>query len=194
MTCDGVNVCFIYFPSNRSSYATSPVIHPNCIYRLLLILWYKELNLFWVYVTLYLWYQGSHSFLSSVSKKFILAGLNNDLKGSGSLSSVSEEVLLCMASGLRHCNKNRKVTGSKPSRRSAGLWDPTSLWGSRWPSGQICIRRSDYHWVNEAVPSRMAQSWPWDSQIAVKKKKKIYSFEKNSLWIYVKKILQLLMM
>ena len=30
-------------------------------------------------------------------------------------------------SGLRRCNKNRKVPGSKPTRCSAGLRDPTSL-------------------------------------------------------------------
>ena len=34
-------------------------------------------------------------------------------------------------SGLRRCNKNRKVPSSKPARRSAGLRDPTSLRGSR---------------------------------------------------------------
>ena len=34
-------------------------------------------------------------------------------------------------SGLRHCSKNRKVPGSIPTRRSARLWDPTSLRGSR---------------------------------------------------------------
>ena len=33
-------------------------------------------------------------------------------------------------SGLRRCNKNRKVPGSKTARRSAGLRDPTSLRGS----------------------------------------------------------------
>ena len=41
-------------------------------------------------------------------------------------------------SGLRRCSKNRKVPGSIPTRRSAGLWDPTSLRGSRWPSGRKC--------------------------------------------------------
>ena len=41
-------------------------------------------------------------------------------------------------SGLRRCNKNRKVPGSKPARRSAGLRDPTSLRGPRWPSGRLC--------------------------------------------------------
>ena len=34
-------------------------------------------------------------------------------------------------SGLRRYNKNRKVPGSKPTRRSAGLWYPTSLRGPR---------------------------------------------------------------
>ena len=41
-------------------------------------------------------------------------------------------------SGLRRCNKNQKVPGSNPPRHSARLRDPTSLWGSRWPSGQKC--------------------------------------------------------
>ena len=34
-------------------------------------------------------------------------------------------------SGLRRCDQNRKVPGSNPTRRSAGLRDPTSLRGSR---------------------------------------------------------------
>ena len=34
-------------------------------------------------------------------------------------------------SGLRRCSKNRKIPGSIPIRRSAGLRDPTSLRGSR---------------------------------------------------------------
>ena len=32
-----------------------------------------------------------------------------------------------LPSGLRHCSKNQKVPGSKPTRCSAGLRDPTSL-------------------------------------------------------------------
>ena len=32
---------------------------------------------------------------------------------------------------LRRCYQNRKVPGSNPARRSAGLRDPTSLRGSR---------------------------------------------------------------
>ena len=43
------------------------------------------------------------------------------------------------SSGLRLCNKNCKVPISKPARRSARLRDPTSLGGSRLPSGWICI-------------------------------------------------------
>ena len=35
---------------------------------------------------------------------------------------------------------------------------------------EIVKKRTDYHRVNKAVPLRMAQSWPWGSQIAVKKK------------------------
>ena len=34
-------------------------------------------------------------------------------------------------SGLRRCNKNQKVPDSKPTRRLAGLRDPTSLRGSQ---------------------------------------------------------------
>ena len=41
-------------------------------------------------------------------------------------------------SGLGRCSKNRKVSGSNPTRRSAGLRDPTSLRGSRWPPGRKC--------------------------------------------------------
>ena len=40
-------------------------------------------------------------------------------------------------SGLRRYPENRKDPGSNPARRSAGLWDPTSLRDSRWPSGRI---------------------------------------------------------
>ena len=41
-------------------------------------------------------------------------------------------------SGLRRCSKNRKVPCSNPTRRSAGLRDPTSLRGSWWPLGRKC--------------------------------------------------------
>ena len=34
---------------------------------------------------------------------------------------------------------------------------------------KVVEERSDLHQVSEAVSSRMTQSWPWDSQIAVKK-------------------------
>ena len=36
---------------------------------------------------------------------------------------------------------NRNVPGSILNRRSAGLRDPTSLRGSRWPSGRKCKRQ-----------------------------------------------------
>ena len=48
---------------------------------------------------------------------------------------VLADMLICFwgewPSGLRRCYKNRKVPGSNPARRSAGLRDPTSLRGSR---------------------------------------------------------------
>ena len=44
-------------------------------------------------------------------------------------------------SGLRRFYQNRKVPGSKPTRRSARLRDPTSLRGSQGPSGQTCKNR-----------------------------------------------------
>ena len=39
---------------------------------------------------------------------------------------------------FRQCNQNQKVPGSNPIRCSAKLRDPTSLWGSQWPSGRKC--------------------------------------------------------
>ena len=39
-------------------------------------------------------------------------------------------------SGLRCCDKNRKVPDSNPIMHLAGLRNPTSLWGSRWPLGR----------------------------------------------------------
>ena len=79
-------------------------------------------------------------------------------------------------SGLRRCSKNRKVPSSNLTWSLAGLRDPTSLWGSWWPSGRKCKKRSDWHRVSEAVPSIMAQSWPWGGQIAVKKKRSYMYF------------------
>ena len=37
-------------------------------------------------------------------------------------------------SGLRRCSKNWKVPSSIPTTRSAGIRDPTSLQGLRWPA------------------------------------------------------------
>ena len=73
-------------------------------------------------------------------------------------------------SQLRRCSKNWKVPSSNPTRRSAGLRDPTSLRGSQWPSGRKCKTQ----WLTSGewdCTHIMAQSWPWGSQIAVKKKK-----------------------
>ena len=72
-------------------------------------------------------------------------------------------------SGLRRCNQNWKVPSSKPARRSAGLRDPTSLRGSQWPPGRTCINAVINIGLLRLSPQRMAQSWPWSSQIAVKK-------------------------
>ena len=40
--------------------------------------------------------------------------------------------------GWMRCKKNRKVPGSKLTRRSVVFRDLTSLWGSRWPLDPIC--------------------------------------------------------
>ena len=47
--------------------------------------------------------------------------------------------------------------------------------------GSKLYKRRDEHPVSEAVPSRMSQSWPWNSQIAVKIKKK-KTLLKKRLW------------
>ena len=58
-------------------------------------------------------------------------------------------------------------------------------------------KRSDYHRVSEAVPSIMARSWSWGSQIVVKKKKKnkqslVVSYigvcKINSLHLFIKNL------
>ena len=38
-------------------------------------------------------------------------------------------------------------------------------WGTSWYSGQKRKYLQNQHLVNEAVPSQVAQNWPWDSQI-----------------------------
>ena len=57
-------------------------------------------------------------------------------------------------SGLRRFNKNQKVLGSKPARRSAGLRDPTSLRDSQWPSGRM--------WTNAVINIRLVRLSPWE--------------------------------
>ena len=53
--------------------------------------------------------------------------------------------------GFGEKNGNRKVASSYPTDSSAG------------------IDGNDEHRVGEAVASKVAHSWPWDSQIADKK-------------------------
>ena len=59
--------------------------------------------------------------------------------------------------GLRHYIKNQKVLGSNPTRHLARHRDPTSWWGSQWPSHWNCTNSVLKHRVSEAVPSRMAK-------------------------------------
>ena len=57
------------------------------------------------------------------------------------LDETKIEVTGCLGewpSGLRRCCKNQKVPGWSPTRHSAGLRDPISLWGSWWPLGWKC--------------------------------------------------------
>ena len=58
----------------------------------------------------------------------------------------------------------------------AGLRDPTLWRGSRWPSGRTCTNAVINIGLVRLSPLRMAQSWPWNSQIAVQKKKKQHDF------------------
>ena len=64
--------------------------------------------------------------------------------------------------GLRCCSKNRKVHGSNPTRRSAGLETQTSLRG----------RKCQTQWLTSGecgCPLDNAQSWVLGNQIAIKK-------------------------
>ena len=74
------------------------------------------------------------------------------------------------SSGLRRCYQNRKVPGSNPARRLAGPRDPAPLREAPGDPLTGYVKRSDQHRRGEAVPSIIAQTWPWGSQIAVKKK------------------------
>lgn len=62
-------------------------------------------------------------------------------------------------SRLKRCNENRKIPGSDSTRRPAGIRNPTSLRGSRWPSD---------------VPS-MAQNG-WCTEIYFKHNNRLISF------------------
>ena len=59
--------------------------------------------------------------------------------------------------------QNQKVPGSNPARGTAELRDPTSLQDSQ------CLWVKYARRMSEAAPLIMVQSWPWGSQIAVKK-------------------------
>ena len=57
-------------------------------------------------------------------------------------------------SGLRRCNQNRKVPGSKSARRLTRLRKPTSLRDSWWPSGQTC--------TNAVINIGLVRLPPWE--------------------------------
>ena len=57
-------------------------------------------------------------------------------------------------SELRRCNQNRKVPCSNHTRRSAGLRDPASLRGSRWPLDQAC--------TNALINIGLVRLSPWE--------------------------------
>ena len=86
-------------------------------------------------------------------------------------------------SELRCYIQNQRDPSSNPTECSPGPWDQTSLQGSRWQLGQISINRGDYYWISKATPSKVAQSWPWGNQAAVKKTVFLYCFYsvRNSL-------------
>ena len=74
-------------------------------------------------------------------------------------------------SGLRWYNENGKDPGSNITRCSARPWDSNSSQGFWWPSGQI---KNQTQWLTLsywAASSTVAQSWPGDSQVAIKKNK-----------------------
>ena len=69
-------------------------------------------------------------------------------------------------SGLRRFSKNLKVPG--PTSGLARLMDSTSLWDSQWPLGRKCKTQ----WLTSGESGCPSHSWPWGSQIAVKKNSK----------------------
>ena len=77
---------------------------------------------------------------------------------------------------------NWKISNLNLNRRLPGLRNPKSLWGSQWPSGQNLNKSSDKHLVSYPVPSMIAQSCLWDSQIWDKKNDRI-SFNLCSFFI-----------
>ena len=63
---------------------------------------------------------------------------------------------------VSHISRTTNCGKSNPTELSARLLI-RQINDNRWVENQI--KRSDKQWVNEAVTSTMAQSWPWDSQV-----------------------------
>ena len=80
-------------------------------------------------------------------------------------------------SGSRRCDRNRKVPGWNPARRSVGLRDPNSLWGSRWPS----VWNLTYVIINIGEEMLSLREWPKVGRGAAKKqiKKNFLNFLVN---------------
>ena len=62
--------------------------------------------------------------------------------------------------------------------------------------GSESLKRNDHHQVSEAVPLRMAKSWPWDSQIAVNKIYLVYFIIKKYIlypvfWVTIERQLNM---
>ena len=53
-------------------------------------------------------------------------------------------------------------SGNTMSHQEPHYQAPCDLWVA-------IVQTHDENWVSESVLSKMAQSWPWDSQIAVKR-------------------------
>lgn len=87
----------------HTSPAKDSVMWPTLWY---IILSYEQLHLFWVSVPLQLSYWRSHFLLSSVSKKCILVGLNNDVWRFRKFVIFDfRRCMLCMTSSFRKTSK-----------------------------------------------------------------------------------------
>ena len=91
MIYDGVNVCFIYFPRNISSYTTDPVIHPKLHFQI-------AFAFYGISNCIPFWCKSLYTFkiiFKFCVRKIILAGFNNDVKVSGSLLPTVSEGVNC---------------------------------------------------------------------------------------------------